>query len=124
MKRIFNKSRNKSRRIRQARIRAKVKGTAERPRLSIFRSLKTMTLQLVDDERAETLCFVNTKQVKEEKVEDRTGKVAKAFLAGKLLAVQAGAKNITKAVFDRGGYRYHGRVKAAAEGARAGGLVF
>lgn len=124
MKRIFSKSRNKIRKIRQARVRVKVKGTAERPRLSVFRSLKIITLQLIDDEQAKTLCFVDTKQIKENKVEDKTGKVAKAFLAGKLLATQAGVKNITKVVFDRGGYRYHGRVKAAAEGARAGGLVF
>lgn len=124
MKRIFNKSRNKLRKIRQARVRVKVKGTAERPRLSVFRSLKTVTLQLIDDEQARVLCFVNAKQIKEDKVEDKTGKVAKAFLAGKLLATQASAKNITKIVFDRGGYRYHGRVRAVAEGARAGGLIF
>lgn len=124
MKRIFNENRSKLRKIRQARVRVKVKGTAERPRLSVFRSLKNVTLQLIDDERAKTLCFIDSRQIKEDKAGEKTGKIAKAFLAGKLLAIQAGAKNITKVIFDRGGYKYHGRVKAAAEGARAGGLVF
>lgn len=83
-----------------------------------------MTAQLVDDEAGKTLVFVNSGSLKAKKVEGKVGKVAMAFLVGEKIAELAKAKGITKIVFDRGGYRYHGRVAALAEGARAGGLQF
>jgi len=124
MKRLVNKTKNKLRQIRHHRIRAKISGSTEIPRLSVFRSLNLIELQLIDDVKGVTICAVSTKEIKEEKHEDLTGKVAKAYLAGKLLAEKAKAKKVEKIVYDRGGYKYHGRVKAVAEGARAGGLKF
>jgi large subunit ribosomal protein L18 len=99
-----------------------VAGTAERPRLVVFRSLKHIYAQLVDDDRGVTLLGVS----------DRSdgintgdgGKVARGKATGQLLAERAKAAGITRVVFDRGGYRYHGRVKAVADGAREGGLEF
>lgn len=124
MKRKFSQAKNKLRNIRHARVRAVVKGTAQKPRLSVFRGLKNMNLQLIDDVKGHTLCEVNTSTIKKEKVEGKEAKVASAYLAGKKLAELAKAKGINEVVFDRGGYRYHGRVAAAADGAREGGLQF
>lgn len=102
---------------RHARVRAKVAGTAERPRLVVFRSLKHMSVQLVDDVTHHTLMTVTDSGL--------TGKKAeKSVEVGKLVAEKAKAAGITKVVFDRGGYQYHGRVKAVADGAREGGLEF
>ncbi|MEK0431606.1 MAG: hypothetical protein RL139_1410 [Gemmatimonadota bacterium] len=102
---------------RHARVRAKVAGTAERPRLVVFRSLKHMSAQLVDDVRHHTLLTVTDAGL--------TGKKAeKSAEVGKRIAQQAKAAGITKVVFDRAGYQYHGRVKAVADGARDGGLEF
>jgi len=112
------------RQARHKRVRSKVKGTAKLPRLSVFRGLKNITLQLIDDSKGATLCFVNSAGIKPVKTENMEAKIAVAYLAGKKLAELAKVKGIEKAVFDRGGYRYHGRVAAAAEGARAGGLQF
>lgn len=92
---------------RHKRIRAKVIGTKERPRLSVFRSNKYVFLQLIDDGKGETIASIRSDS---------------AFDAGKILAEQALKNNIKKAVFDRGGYVYSGRVKQVAEGARKGGL--
>ncbi|MEK7212831.1 MAG: 50S ribosomal protein L18 [Patescibacteria group bacterium] len=119
MKRIFHKTKNALRQVRHRRVRAKISGTAQAPRLSVFRGLRSITAQLIDDVKGATLCQVRSAEVKAEK-----GKTNVAFAAGKLLAEKAIAKKITKVVFDRGGYRYHGRVKALADGARAGGLKF
>ncbi len=124
MKRKFSQAKNKLRRIRHARVRAVIKGTAQKPRLSVFRGLKNMNLQLVDDIKSNTLCEINTAKIKKEKVEGKEAKVALAYLAGKKLAELAKVKGINQAVFDRGGYRYHGRVAAVADGARDGGLQF
>ncbi len=124
MKRNFSQAKNNLRQVRHQRVRARVIGTSETPRLSVFRSLKNITLQLVDDAKGVTLCFVNSAEIKPTKVEGKEAKVAVAFLAGQKLAELAKAKGISKATFDRGGYRYHGRVAAAADGARAGGLQF
>lgn len=99
-------------------------GSAAEPRLSVFRSLKGMVAQLVDDSSGKTLCYADTKSVKAGKAGDRSGKVAASYLLGKMLAEKAQAKGISKIKFDRAGYKYHGRVKALAEGAREGGLVF
>ncbi len=124
MKRLFNKSKGERRAVRHNRVRAVLKGTSEVPRLSVFRGLKSMTLQLIDDVSGKTICQSTTGEVKKSKAEGRTRKVSESFLAGKLLAEKAKEKKISHAVFDRGGYRYHGRVAAAADGAREGGLTF
>ncbi len=120
----LTQSHNQLRQIRHGRVRARVSGTSSCPRLSVFRSLKGMEVQLVDDEKGVTLASARTAELKDVKVEGKTAKVAAAHAAGELLASRAKEKGITRAVFDRGGYRYHGRVKAVAEGARAGGLSF
>ena len=109
---------------RHKRVRAKVVGTAERPRLCVFRSLRGMTLQLIDDASGKTLVSVNSKKDASGDAGDRTGKSATAFLLGKAIAEKAKVQKITNIVFDRGGFAYHGRVRAAAEGAREGGLQF
>jgi large subunit ribosomal protein L18 len=83
-----------------------------------------MTAQLIDDAAKKTLCFASTTAGKAVKVEGKTAKVAAAFVVGQKIAELAKAKGITKITFDRGGYAYHGRVAAVAEGARAGGLQF
>ncbi len=124
MKRLLTTTKNKLRQVRHLRIRATVKGSAEKPRLSVFRSNKAMELQLIDDAAGKTLCAVKTTEVKGAKPEGRTAKAAVGYLAGKLLAEKAVAKGIKTVVFDRGGYNYHGRVAAVADGAREGGLTF
>jgi large subunit ribosomal protein L18 len=118
MRRIaIPKSREEQRYRRHLRLRRKVTGTGERPRLVIFRSLKHITAQLVDDVARRTLMTVVDN--------DMTGKKSeKATQVGKALAEKARAAGITKVTFDRAGYRYHGRVKALADGAREGGLEF
>lgn len=126
----IQKKKNLIRERRHARVRAKVQGTAECPRLSVFRSARYIYAQLIDDVNGKTLISADgrgmkTQKPKNEKTEKQLdGKVAAAFAAGKLLAEKASEKGIKKVVFDRGGYKYHGRVKALAEGAREGGLEF
>jgi large subunit ribosomal protein L18 len=105
---------------RRRRVRAKVHGTAERPRLSVFRSNKGISAQLIDDERGHTLVAVNW--IEPELRALRATEQARRV--GALLAERAKAAGIETAVFDRGGYQYHGRVQALAESAREGGLVF
>lgn len=111
---------------RHKRIRAKVFGTAEVPRLCVFRANKHIYTQLIDDEKGHTMAAASDTGIKKTrtKASPKTGKVASAFEVGKLIAKKAEEKKITKIVFDRGGYKYHGRVKAIAEGARKGGLKF
>ncbi len=116
------KTREERRYRRHLRVRKKVSGTVERPRLVVLRSIKHIYAQLVDDGRGATILSVGDSS--EGLVLDGKGKVAKAKAAGKLLASKAKAAGITKVVFDRGGYRYHGRVQAVADGAREGGLEF
>ena len=112
------KTRVEKRFRRHLRVRKKVTGTADRPRLVIFRSLKHITAQLVDDVAGRTLMTVSSGQ-------DDTGKKTEKSLAvGKRIASRAKDAGITKVVFDRAGYKYHGRVKAVADGAREGGLEF
>ena len=105
---------------RRRRVRAKVTGTAERPRISVFRSNRGVFAQLIDDDSGRTLAAVNwtEDELKSLKRMEQAGK------AGQLLAERAKAAGIETAVFDRGGYQYHGRVAALAEGAREGGLAF
>lgn len=109
---------------RQARIRAKVWGTSQRPRLSVFRSNKGINVQIIDDAAGKTLVGVSDKKIEKQEVSDRTGKIAQAYALGKVVAEKAKELKIETVVFDRGGYAYHGRVKALAEGARDGGLIF
>ena len=116
------KSRTQLRRRRHLRVRRKVAGTAERPRLVVFRSLKHIYAQLVDDDRGVTLFGVGDGS--EGIQADGTGKVSRGKAVGKLIAERAKAAGVTRVVFDRAGYRYHGRVQAVAEGAREGGLEF
>ncbi|MBL0310384.1 MAG: 50S ribosomal protein L18 [Bacteroidetes bacterium] len=105
----------------RSRIRGKIAGTAERPRLSVYRSNKEIYVQLVNDETGTTLVAASTK----DKDFARTGnKIEQSKSIGTTLAQKAAEKGITSVVFDRGGYLYHGRVKAVAEGAREGGLKF
>lgn len=122
---MSNTTRQQLRARRHRKVRARIIGTAKRPRLSVFRSLRGVYLQLVNDETGTTLVSVNSK---EDKVAgdagERKGKVAEAYLLGKALAEKATKEGITTSVFDRGGYKYHGRVQAVADGARDGGLKF
>ncbi len=106
-------------------IRKRIKGTPDKPRLVVFRSLNHIYAQLIDDVNHKTVISITSidKSIKEKLSEEKT-KVAKSKIIGKLLAEKAKSSNIEKIVFDRGGYLYHGRVKAVAEGAREGGLKF
>ncbi len=105
---------------RRRRVRAKVHGSAERPRISVFRSNRGVFAQLIDDESGRTLASVNWTESDLRSLKP----MEQAKKAGELLGQRASAAGITTAVFDRGGYQYHGRVKALAEGAREGGLKF
>ncbi len=115
------KIKQEKRRRRHRRVRAKVFGTARLPRLSVFRSARHIYAQLIDDEKAGTLAAASDSELKKT---DNKKKADKALQVGKLIAEKALKKKIEKVVFDRGGYKYHGRVKALAEGAREGGLKF
>jgi len=105
---------------RRRRVRAKIHGTAERPRIAVFRSNRGISAQLIDDDAARTLAAVNW--IEEEL--RSLGRMEQATRVGALIAERAKAAGVESAVFDRGGYQYHGRVKALAEGAREGGLKF
>jgi len=127
---------------RHKRVRAKMKGTAKIPRLCIFKSTKHIYVQLIDDEKGATLASANDLELKKLKMKNKklktkiknkkteetkkllTRKVMIAYRVGELIAKKALAKKIEKIVFDKGGYKYHGRVKALAEGAREGELKF
>lgn len=106
---------------RRKRVRSKIVKDSARPRLSVFRSNKYLYAQIIDDVKAETLVSVSEKKIKPEKGKTKT---QLAEMMGEELAKSAKAKKITSVVFDRGGYKYHGRVKAFAEAAKKGGLVF
>ncbi|HYR30945.1 MAG TPA: 50S ribosomal protein L18 [Gemmatimonadales bacterium] len=107
---------------RHLRVRKKVSGTPERPRLVVFRSSKHIYAQLVDDTKGLTLFGASDRS--EGIAVEGKGKTAKSFALGRLIATKAKTQGITTVVFDRGGYQYHGRVKAVADGARKGGLEF
>ncbi len=112
-----------ARQRRHARILKKIRGTSERPRLVVRRSLRHIEAQLVDDDRGVCITGISTlaKEV-QSKVEDDKRKLTQSKIAGQVMAERAKAKGIERVVFDRGGYPYHGRVQAFAEGAREGGL--
>ncbi len=120
-----SQKKQESRTRRRARVRARVIGTAKRPRLAVFRSAKHIYAQVIDDAAGRTLAAVSDAEVKGAKAaEGMDAKVAAAFAAGAVLAEKAKKAGITAVVFDRGGFSYHGRVKALSDGARAGGLEF
>ena len=112
---------NKARVKRHQRVRNKISGTSARPRLSVYRSLKHIYAQLIDDVNGVTLASASTV---EKDFNDYGGNKDAAYKVGKLLAERAAAKGIENCVYDRGGYIYHGRVQSLAEGAREGGLKF
>ena len=120
---LGNKERQVRRVRRHRRVRGKVSGTAQRPRLVVYRSLNNIEAQIVDDVQGVTLMGISTLSG-DVKSAGGGSKTERGKLAGKLLAERAKEKGITKVVFDRGGYLYHGRVKAFADGAREGGLEF
>jgi large subunit ribosomal protein L18 len=113
-------TRDSKRLRRRRRVRAKVRGTAERPRLAVFRSNKGVQAQLIDDVAGHTLAAVNWTESDLREL----GRMEQATRAGALLAERAKSAGVESVVFDRGGYRYHGRVKALADGAREAGLRF
>ena len=115
LKRIKRKKRHR-------RVRAKLKGTSKRPRLSVFRSNRHIYAQIIDDSKGKTLVSASDLELKDKIKEKRKTKIA--FEVGKLIAQKALKKKIESVCFDRGGYKYHGRVKALADGARENGLKF
>jgi large subunit ribosomal protein L18 len=110
--------------IRHLRIRRVVRGTAERPRLAVFRSLNHVYAQLIDDSAGRTVVAADSRSPEFRQRLPKGANVAAAKVVGELVAQKAKEHGITQAVFDRGGYQYHGRVKALAEAARAAGLKF
>lgn len=105
--------------LRHGRVRSRVEGRTDRPRLAVFRSASHIYAQLINDESGTTIAQASSRELK-----DKAAKTDKSAAVGKLIADKAKEKGITQVVFDRGGYRYHGRVKALAEGAREAGLEF
>ncbi|MEI5909210.1 50S ribosomal protein L18 [Bacillus spongiae] len=119
---ITKPDKNKTRKKRHARVRAKITGTEARPRLNIFRSSKHIYAQLINDTNGVTLVSAST--LDKELNNDSTGNLEAAVKVGELVAKRAKEKGFTSVVFDRGGYLYHGRVKALADAARENGLEF
>ena len=118
---VSRKDSNKARLKRHARVRAKISGTAERPRLCVYRSNANISAQIIDDDKGITLVSASTL---EKGFEGLGSNKAAAKKIGEIIAARANEKGITDVVFDRGGYLYHGRVSALADGAREGGLKF
>lgn len=118
------KGRENKRKLRHTRVRKKVKGTSERPRLNVFKSLNHIYAQIIDDTADRTIVAASSND-KEMKGKMKTGgNIEAAKMVGTLVAARAVGKGLKKVVFDRGGYIYHGRIKALAEAAREGGLEF
>jgi len=122
---MITKKKTENRRRLKAHIRLKITGTPERPRLTVFRSLRNVYAQIIDDSTGRTLVAVsNLSKGEREQFRELKGQAAKAKLVGKLAARMAIEHKITQVVFDRNGYLFHGVVKAMADGAREGGLKF
>lgn len=115
--------RTKNQKRRGVRVRSKAVGSKLRPRLTVYRSTKYIYAQIIDDSSGITLCSTCDRLLDSKELKGKT-KTEKAFLAGKEIAKKGKKRKISKVVFDRGGYKYHGRVKALADGAREGGLKF
>jgi large subunit ribosomal protein L18 len=109
---------------RKMRIRKKIVGTAERPRLNVYRSLKNISVQIIDDSTGHTMVSASSLEKITDRQSEIGNKVELAKFIGKLAGERALEKGVTKVVFDRGGFLYHGRVKAVSDGAREAGLVF
>jgi large subunit ribosomal protein L18 len=118
------KVRRESRLRRHGRVRKKIHGTAERPRLAVFRSNKHIVLQVIDDMSGRTIAAASTNEADERAASGSGASVAAATRMGQLVAERAKAAGVEKVVFDRGGFAYHGRVAAAADAAREAGLEF
>lgn len=118
---VSRKDSNAQRLKRHKRVRAKISGTAERPRLCVYRSLNNISAQIIDDDKGVTLVSASTLEAA---FEGNGGNVVAAKAIGELIAKRALEKEITDVVFDRGGYLYHGRIQALADGAREAGLKF
>lgn len=121
---MITKERRVQRDIRHERLRRYVRGSAARPRLAVFRSLNHIYAQLIDDDAARTLLAVDSRSKEFRERHRSGGNVAAAKAVGEILAQKAKAAGVERVVFDRGGYQYHGRVRALADAARAAGLVF
>ena len=121
---ITKRDKNTDRLARHARVRKKLSGTAERPRFCVYRSLNNIYVQIIDDVAGNTLVSASTMEPEIKAQVAEMTKTEAAALVGKLAAQRAADKGIKEVVFDRGGYVYHGRVAALAEGAREGGLKF
>lgn len=121
---MAHSSRAVARKRRHVRVRHKVHGTAERPRLNVYRSLENIYAQVIDDDAGRTLCAASTVSDGLRGELATLTKIEQAKAVGKTIAERARAQGIEMVVFDRGGFPYHGRVKALAEGSREGGLVF
>ena len=121
---MANQTRTRARKRRHMRVRRKVSGTAMRPRLNVYRSLKNIGVQVIDDQAGHTIVSASTLEAGLQEVLADKLQVQQAEEIGKVVAERAKAAGIEQVVFDRGGYRYHGRVKAVADGSREGGLVF
>jgi large subunit ribosomal protein L18 len=119
---MANRSRQDIRRAIHTRIRKKVRGSAERPRLAVYRSLNHIYAQVIDDDNGATLCAASS--IEKDAGAKPGGNIAAAQTIGKLIADRAKEKGINRVVFDRGGYIYHGRIKSLAEAAREAGLEF
>jgi len=119
-----DKNSRKLRLVRHARVRSKVSGTPERPRLCVYRSLRNIYAQVIDDTQGNTLAAASSLETLAREGAAKESKTAVSQAVGKLVAERALAKGISQVVFDRGGYKYHGRVKALAEASREGGLSF
>jgi large subunit ribosomal protein L18 len=123
-KQTLLKLKKNTKKLKRDAIRGSIKGTVERPRLSVYRSNEHIYAQIIDDTKGETLVSCTTRQ-RDVKIEVKNGRTCDAaHILGKVLAKRSLEKNIKKVVFDRGPYIYHGRIKAVAEGARSEGLDF
>ncbi len=122
---MIKKDRTKKRNKIKKHIKKTITGTNEKPRLTVYRSLKHLYAQLIDDTKGKTIAYVSTRSKEvAEVLKGKKGRIEQAKIVGLNLAKKALQKNIKQVVFDRSGYKYHGKVKAIADGAREGGLVF
>ena len=121
---MITRDKRASRDVRHLRVRRRIRGSAERPRLVVFRSLNHIYGQLIDDDSGRTLAAIDSRSPDFRARQKSGGNIAAAKIVGELLAQRAKARGVERVVFDRGGYQYHGRVKALADAARAGGLHF
>ena len=118
------RERDAARDVRHRRLRRRIRGSAERPRLAVFRSLNHIYAQIIDDEAGRTLVAVDSRSPEFRARAKSGGNIEAAKVVGELLAQKAKGAGVARVVFDRGGYQYHGRVKALADAARTGGLHF